>query len=64
MHLKVGASIPLLTASLPESAQGLRQGITLEHLRDLATALSDVQAAEELSEARAALFKRVPTRTG
>jgi transposase InsO family protein len=51
-------------ASLPEANQGLRDGITLEHLRQLATALSDVQAAEELNEARAALFKRVPARTG
>ena len=51
-------------ASLPEPNQGLRAGITLDHLRQLATALSDVQAAEELNEARAALFKRVPARTG
>lgn len=51
-------------AGLPESAQGLRQGMTLEHLRQLATALSDVQAAQELNEARDALFKRVPARTG
>ena len=51
-------------ASLPATCQGLREGITLEHLRELATALSDVQAAEELNEARQALFKRVPARTG
>jgi transposase InsO family protein len=51
-------------ASLTEANQGLRAGVTLEHLRQLATALSDVQAAEELNEARAALFKRVPNRTG
>ena len=51
-------------ASLPQANQGLREGMTLEHLRELATALTDVQAAEELSEARAALFKRLPTRTG
>jgi len=50
-------------ASLPEQNQGLREGLTLEHLRELATALTDVQAAEELSEARAALFKRVHSRT-
>ncbi|MBA4215322.1 MAG: integrase [Polaromonas sp.] len=50
-------------ASLPEKNQGLREGITLEHLRDLATALTDVQAAEELNEARQALFRRVPSRT-
>ena len=46
-------------ASLPAAATSLRPGITLEHLRQLAHALSDVQAAEELAEARATLFKRV-----
>jgi tripartite-type tricarboxylate transporter receptor subunit TctC len=51
-------------ASLPDVHTCLREGITLEHLRELATALTDVQAAEELNEARAALFKRVPARTG
>jgi transposase InsO family protein len=51
-------------ASLPDVHTYLREGITLEHLRELATALSDVQAGEELNEARAALFKRVPTRAG
>jgi transposase InsO family protein len=51
-------------ASLPATSQGLREGITLEHLRELATALNDVQAAEELNEARQALFRRVPARTG
>lgn len=49
-------------ASLPLAHKYLRQGITLEHLHQLARALSDVQAAEELNEARAALFKRVPAR--
>jgi transposase InsO family protein len=49
-------------ASLPEAHSHLRQGITLEHLYQLARALSDVQAAEELNEARAALFRRVPAR--
>lgn len=51
-------------ASLPQSSQGLRQGMTLEHLRALATALSDVQAAQELNEARTALFQHVLARTG
>jgi transposase InsO family protein len=51
-------------ASLPVAHTCLREGITLEHLRELAMALTDVQAAEELNEARAALFKRVPARTG
>jgi transposase InsO family protein len=48
-------------ASLPQQIS-LREGITLKHLRELATALSDMQAAEELNEARAALFRRVPAR--
>ena len=51
-------------ASLPEAATFLRPGITLEELHALARALTDVQAAEELHEARAALFRRVPARTG
>jgi hypothetical protein len=50
--------------SLAEANRGLREGITREHLRELATALTDVQAAEELNEARLALFHRVPARTG
>lgn len=49
-------------ASLPEAQQYLRKGITLLHLQELATALSDLQAAEELNEARLALFRRVPAR--
>ena len=51
-------------ASLPEASRQLREGITLEDLHQLACALTDVQAAEELNEARAALFRRVPARTG
>jgi transposase InsO family protein len=50
--------------SLPDVTACLRPGVTLEHLHALANALTDVQAAEELCEARAALFKRVPQRTG
>jgi transposase InsO family protein len=49
-------------ASLPEAHKHLREGITLEDLHQLARALTDVQAAEELNEARAALFRRVPAR--
>lgn len=49
-------------ASLPEVHKHLREGITLEHLYALARALSDIEAAEELHEARAALFRRVPAR--
>jgi hypothetical protein len=51
-------------ASLSEAAKFMREGITLKDLHELATALTDVQAAEELNEARAALFRRVPARTG
>ncbi|HYN62968.1 MAG TPA: transposase family protein [Candidatus Limnocylindrales bacterium] len=51
-------------ASLPEAAMFMREGVTLEDLHALARALTDVQAAEELNEARSALFRRVPARTG
>jgi transposase InsO family protein len=51
-------------ASLSEAATFLREGVRLEDLHALATALTDVQAAEELNEARLALFRRVPARTG
>jgi len=50
-------------ASLPEAAKFMREGLTLKDLHELATALTDVQAAEELNEARAALFQRVLART-
>jgi hypothetical protein len=49
-------------ASLPEAHKYLREGITLEHLHQLARALTDVQAAQELNDAREALFRRVPAR--
>ena len=49
-------------ASLPNAATFLREGVTFKDLQALACALSDVQAAEELNEARAALFRRVPAR--
>ena len=51
-------------ASLPDAAKYLREGIALEELHKLARALTDVQAAEELNEARVALFRRIPARTG
>ena len=51
-------------ASLPDAAQYLRQGIALAELYKLAHALTDVQAAEELNEARTALFRRVRARAG
>jgi transposase InsO family protein len=49
-------------ASLSEAAQFLRAGITLADLQALAHALTDVQAAEELNEARQTLFKRTAAR--
>ena len=51
-------------ASLPEAHRYLRQGVTLQELHALAHALTDVQAAEELNAARAALFRRALTRAG
>jgi transposase InsO family protein len=51
-------------ASLPDARTFLRPEITLEHLRALATALTDLQAGEELNAARLALFKRVPQSAG
>lgn len=45
-------------ASLPQPARFLRQGITFEDLYALARALTDVQAAQELQQARMALFQR------
>ncbi len=49
-------------AGLSEAARFLRAGITLEELQALALALTDVQAAEELNEARQVLFKRLSAR--
>ena len=51
-------------ASLSDAASFLRPGVTLQELQRFARALTDVQAAEELNEARQALFRRVPARTG
>jgi hypothetical protein len=49
-------------ASLPDAKKYLREGITLEALYERAHALSDVQAAEALNAARAALFRQVLAR--
>lgn len=49
-------------ASIPQAQQYLREGITLEHLYELARALTDLQAAQELNDARDALLRRVPAR--
>ena len=51
-------------ASLPKAQTFLREGVTLQELHLLARALTDVQAAEELNEARNDLFRRVPPMTG
>jgi transposase InsO family protein len=45
--------------SLPQAKGYLRESVTLEELHALATALSDLQAAQELKEARQELFERV-----
>jgi transposase InsO family protein len=49
-------------ASLANAAQCLRPGTTFAELQALARALTDVQAAAELNEARQALFKRATAR--
>ena len=49
-------------ASLSKAASFLREGVTLDDLHALARALTDVQAGEELSQARLALFKRLTVR--
>ena len=65
VYLPKNAMTPLdKLASLPEAATFMREQVTLEDLHALALALTDVQAAEELNEARLALFRRVPARTG
>ena len=65
VYLPKNAMTPLdKLASLPEAAMFLREGVTLEALHALATALTDVQAGEELHEAQLALFRRIPARTG
>ena len=65
VYLPKNAMTPLdKLASLPEAAAFMREGVTLEDLHALALALTDVQAAEDLNEARLALFRRVPARTG
>jgi hypothetical protein len=50
--------------SLPNAVSFLRAGVTLLELQQLARALTDVQAAAELNEARQALFKRAATQSG
>jgi len=63
VYLQCDVMTPLdKLASLPQVHQYLRKGITLEHLYQLAHALTDVQAAEELNDARAALFAGVNAR--
>jgi len=51
-------------ASVPLAETFLREGQSLQELHQLARALTGVQAAQELNEARQALFRRVPARTG
>jgi transposase InsO family protein len=49
-------------ASVPKAAQYLRAPVTLAELQGLARALSDVQAAEELNQARQTLFRHASAR--
>jgi transposase InsO family protein len=49
-------------SSLSQAASFLRPGLTLEDLHALAHALTDMQAAEELQQARQALFRRSASR--
>ena len=51
-------------AGMPEADTFRREGMTLERLRALTTAPTDVQAGEVLHVARQALFSQVPPRTG
>ena len=65
VYLQKNAMTPLdKLASLPAATTFLREGATLQDLYELATALTDVQAGEELRAAQLALFRRVPARTG
>lgn len=48
--------------SLPKAASFLRHGVSLDDLHALARALTDVQAAEELQQARQALFRHTSAR--
>ena len=50
-------------ASLPNASSFLRPGLTLEALEHAARELTDLQAAEQLYKARAALFKTAFKRT-
>ena len=55
---------PLMTPydklkSLPEANQYLKPGITFELLDDIAYAISDNQAAQQLNQARAKLFRHI-----
>jgi len=49
--------------SLPEAADSLKPGIAFENLDELATAISDNEAAERLNEARKKLFHSINRRS-
>ena len=64
VYLAKDAMTPLdKLASLAQAETFLREGVTLAELRALARALTDLQAGDELNEARSALFRRIPVRT-
>src|SRR5690606_17620153 len=49
--------------SLPDAAHYLKRGLTFETLDQLAMAISDNEAAKQLNEARAKLFKSINRRS-
>lgn len=49
--------------SLPDAAKYLKPGLTFETLDQLATAISDNEAAKQMNEARAKLFKSINRRS-
>lgn len=64
VYLPKDAMTPLdMLACLPQAAALRREDTTLEASHLLARAPTDVQAAEELNDARNALFRRVPRKT-
>ena len=65
VHRPKDAMTPLdKLVSFAKAESFLRRGTTCKDLRALANALTDVQAAEELPQARPALFRRTRARVG
>lgn len=66
MLLSVNQPAPVFMARTDMAAcgTGLRAGVTLLKLQQMARSLTDVQVAAELNETRQALLRKVPARTG